>query len=99
MRIIAGFLIDEVNEEKFWSHGLSSHDVVEGLENPRILVPNRQGRAAPYLIIGCDHQERCIAVPVQPTNDPVIWRPVTAWFCKPHEAALLRKAKFGGGRN
>jgi len=48
MRIIAGFLIDEVNEEKFRSHGLLARDVVEVSENPRILVPNRQSRVAPF---------------------------------------------------
>ena len=31
-----------------------------------------------------------IAAPILPTDDPYVWRPVTAWYCKPAEAAALR---------
>jgi hypothetical protein len=41
------------------------------------------------LIIGRDRQDQCIAIPIEPTHDRTIWRPVTAWFCKGHEWGWL----------
>jgi hypothetical protein len=51
---------------------------------------NRKGRRAPYLVIGEDHGGACIAIPIEPTYDEAIWRPVTAWPCKAHERSRLK---------
>lgn len=83
------FLYDDENEEKFASHGLSVDQVDQVLDSGFVVVPNRKGRRAPYLVIGVDHGGRCIAIPVEPTHDPVLWRPITAWPCKESEAARL----------
>jgi hypothetical protein len=50
---------------------------------------NRKERRAAYLVIGRDNQNQCLAIPIEPTYDPKIWRPVTAWYCKPSEWARL----------
>jgi hypothetical protein len=42
-----------------------------------------------YLVIGRDHGGAAITVPVEPTHDPKLWRPITAWPSKAHEAAKL----------
>jgi hypothetical protein len=89
MPLVAGFVIDEINEDKFWDHGLSRDRVLQVLDNPWIIAPNRRERAGSYLIIGRDDGGCCIAVPITPTHDPLIWRPVTAWPCKDSEAARL----------
>ena len=87
---VEAFLIDDINEAKFWSHGLTRNAVTQVLGNHRVVVRNRKNRAADYLVIGRDKSRRSIAIPIVPTRDPLIWRPVTAWFCKPGEAARLR---------
>ena len=88
--IVEAFVIDDINESKFWSHGLTREAVLQVLGNRRVVTRNRKGRAADYLVIGRDDRGRCIAIPIMPTHDPYGWRPITAWFCKPGEAAKLR---------
>jgi hypothetical protein len=89
--VVEGFQIDEDNMEKFAAHGLSDDEVLQVLDGPHIVEQNRSGRAAPYLLIGEDYGGQCIAIPIRPTDDPEIWRPVTAWPCKPAERARLRR--------
>jgi hypothetical protein len=57
-----------------------------------IVIGNRAERAAPYILLGRDHQGRCLASPIVPTYDG-IWRPVTAWYGKRSEAARLRQGR------
>lgn len=87
---VESFVIDDFNESKFWSHGLDREAVTQVLGNRRVVVRNRKGRAAEYLLIGRDDSRQCITIPIAPTHDPYTWRPITAWFCKPSEAAKLR---------
>jgi hypothetical protein len=88
--VVHEFVIDPGNESKFWSHGLTKESVAQVLANFRVIVRNRKGRAADYMVVGRDHSGRCIAIPITPTHDPYVWRPATAWFCKRSEAAKLR---------
>ena len=87
------FEIDEFNESKFWSHGLHRDAVAQVLGNRKIVVRNRKERTAEYLLIGRDDSGRCITMPIVQTHDPYTWRPVTAWPCKPSEAARLRQQR------
>lgn len=89
--LIEEFLIDEINEEKINSHGLSIRQIVEVLENRHIIIRNRKRRRGLYLVIGSDNGGNCIAIPVEWTYDSRLWRPITAWFCKGGEQALLKK--------
>ena len=89
--VVEGFAFDERNEAKIEYHGLDIALVLSVLDNRYTIRPNRKWRTASHLIIGWDRQGRCIAVPIEPTPEPGIWRPVTAWFCKPGEQALLPK--------
>jgi hypothetical protein len=84
------FEIDDDNRDKFASHGLTGEQVDEVLGNRFVVVRNRRGRRAPYLLIGRDNGGRCITIPIEPTTDPVVWRPVTAWPCKLSEEVRLR---------
>ena len=90
---VLGFLYDEENLEKIGRHGLSDARVDQVLSNEHILIDNRKQRRARYLVIGRDNGGACITVPIEPTGDPVLWRPVTAWPCKPHERARLDRSK------
>jgi hypothetical protein len=83
------FLFDDENEEKIAAHGLTTRQVLQILDDEIVYARNRRARRAEWLIIGRDHGGRAISVPVEPTHDPILWRPVTAWPSKHHEAARL----------
>ena len=83
------FLIDEENEEKFWAHGIRRTQVVQRLDGPHSIKKNRKQRRASHLLVGRDGQGNCIAVPIEPTHDRTVWRPVTAWYCKSNDAEWL----------
>ena len=87
---ILDFEFSEWTEAKFWRHGISRRQIREMLHNRMIVTTNRKNRAADFMVIGRDDSGRCIATPILPTNHPAIWRPISAWYCKPSEAAKLR---------
>ncbi len=89
--VVEGLLIDEDNVAKFAAHGIGDDQVLQVLDGAHTIQRNRRGHAAPYLLIGEDYGGRCLAIPIMPTDDPAIWRPVTAWPCKPSERATLRR--------
>lgn len=86
---IEAFLVDDENEGKFAAHGLSARQVVQVLDNIHIVIKNRKRRRGLYLIVGKDNGGACIAIPVEPTHEPTVWRPITAWPCKPGERTIL----------
>ena len=79
--IIAEFLIDDENEEKFASHGLSSPSVLQVLEQPHLVAPNRRTdiHRASHIVIGRDNGGAAITVPIEATHVTTLWRPITAW--------------------
>jgi uncharacterized DUF497 family protein len=86
---IEDFAFDEENEEEMAKHGISPEQLLQVLDGPYRVRKNRHQRRASHLILGRDRQSQCIAIPVEPTHVREIWRPVTAWFCKPHEWGWL----------
>jgi uncharacterized DUF497 family protein len=88
---IYAFLFDDENEEKLALHGIRTEQVEQILDERPLILPNRKGRRAAYLMIGRDWGGACIAVPIEPTHDPRVWRPVTAWRCKASEEARLER--------
>ena len=51
---VIAFLIDDVNEEKFASHGLTASRVHQVLENEYLILRNRRAATGLYLILGRD---------------------------------------------
>jgi hypothetical protein len=90
---IAQLLITGHVVEKLWSHGIVAQHVRAVLRGHHVVGRNRAGRAASHLLIGRDEQGRCLTIPVRPTEDPLVWRVITAWFCKPSELANLRQRR------
>jgi uncharacterized DUF497 family protein len=90
---IDSFLFDDENEDKITGHGLSLHRILQVLDRPHIIVPNRKQRRGLYLIIGRDSGGSCISIPIESTHTPYIWRPITAWQCKKGEETLLTKTE------
>ena len=89
--LIEGFLIDDENEQKFAAHGVSARQVLQVLGNPHIIARNRRRRKASHMVIGQDDGGRCIAIPVEATPGPGLWRPITAWPCKEIERNALER--------
>lgn len=87
---IEDLAITDAADDKFWSHGLTARQVRSVLSRRWVAIRNRPDRAAPYVLIGRDDQGRCIAIPIVSTEDRLVWRPITAWYCKPSEIAKLR---------
>lgn len=84
-------LFDDENEEKLWRHGLIPDDPLAVLEGRYRIARNKRGHRASFLIAGWDGQGRCVPIPIKPTHDPVIWRPVTAWVAtSPHQRSWFR---------
>ena len=83
------FLMDDENEEKMARHGISPRRCLQVLDNDHVIVRNRKARRGAYLVIGRDHGGLCIAIPVEATHNPSMWRPITAWPAKEHERRLL----------
>lgn len=76
--------------DKLWTHGLRPIQVRSVLSRRWVAIRNRPDRAAPYLLIGRDDQGRCLTMPIVPTDDPLVWRVITGWYCKRSEVAKLR---------
>lgn len=89
MPIVASFLFDDENEEKFARHGLDSFQVLQVLSHRFTIAANRKGRRGTFLIIGVDDNGRCIAIPIEQTYERMMWRPITAWYCKTSEQSRL----------
>ena len=70
--------------------GIQPDDVLTLLTTRYIVKRNRKHRAASHVLIGYDWGGRCLATPIVPTDDPVVWRVITVWRCKPDEAAMPR---------
>jgi hypothetical protein len=79
--------------DKMWEHRIIPEQLFAVLRNSPIVIHNRKSRTASHILLGFDHQGQCIAAPIVPTDDPLIWRPITAWYCKPSEAAILRQRR------
>jgi hypothetical protein len=82
--------IDDENIEKMWAHGVLPEQLLQMLGNRPLVIANRKDRRGIYLVIGRDDGGACIATPIEPTPDPVVWRPITAWPCKKNEEGRLR---------
>ena len=89
--IINDLVIDDENVEEFARHGISDRQVLQILENFFTAPPNRKFRRGYYLLIGRDNGGTCIAVPVEPTRQSDVWRPITAWPCKVDEEIRLNR--------
>ena len=86
------FAFDDDNDSKFAEHGLTTAQVADALYIYEFTVRrNRRRRTGLYLLIGRNMSGVCVAIPVQPWGNPVVWRPVTAWPCKPAEERQLRR--------
>ena len=90
---IADFDLTHRIFDKIAEHGITIDQLQAVLEGHSVVIKNRRRRAASHILLGRDDQGRCLAIPIAPTEDPYVWRPITAWICKPGEAAILRRRR------
>ena len=76
--IIEDFAFDEDNEEEIAAHGITPAEIFAVLDAPYAIKKNRRGRRASHMLIGRNHQDQCLAIPIEPTRERTVWRPVTA---------------------
>ena len=86
---ILDFHFDDQNTRKIARHGLTTRQVLQVLDGKVAKARNKRSRGASYRLIGRDHGGQAITIFVEPTHDPVVWRPVTARKSEPHEEARL----------
>lgn len=89
--LILDLLFDDRNVEKMWGHRVTSTQALEIVDNGPRVGRNRKERRGTYLVVGRDNSGACIAMPVEPTYEVTLWRPITAWYCKQHEWQLLSR--------
>ena len=91
--LIKTFVFDDANCDEFAAHGLSDIRVDQVLQNDNVVIPNRRQDIHPasYIVIGRDNGGAPITIPVQQTQDPTVWRPVTAWTAEKWDLAELRR--------
>lgn len=92
VEIIDFKITDQALEHASW-HGISIDQLFAVLDHFWVVTPNRKERAASHILYGTDNQGQCVAIPIARTDEPGIWRPITAWYCKKSEAAILRQRK------
>lgn len=87
---VAALIIETHTADHMWErHLIDSEQVREILDGRYVVIPNHG--TAPYRIIGRDYQGRCIAAPIAPTHDPLVWIVASAWYCDKEEQMILRR--------
>jgi len=77
---VLGFSIDERTEAHLEAHDVLVEALSEVLEGEHRIRRNKRNRRATHVITGFDRHGYCLAICIEPTHDPVIWIPVTAWY-------------------
>jgi hypothetical protein len=88
--VVERFEWDMDNTAHCAMHGVWPQDLEDALLiGEYVVVRNRRSGSADYLFIGRDRSGRCIASPIIETDEPGVWRPISAWRCKPAEERRL----------
>ena len=86
---IEEFPIDDDNEEKIANHLVDGDQDSPDTRQRPCHTFEQDGAAGLYLVLGRDHGGACIAVPIEPTHQYSVWRPITAWPCKRTDRSQL----------
>jgi hypothetical protein len=86
---------DEVNEAHLAQHGVSATEVVQAWLNEPVYVPNKQGLAAAWLMLGDTDGGRPLTVAVITIEVWLRLRPVTGWTSSSWELTKWRPRRGG----
>ena len=84
------FEFDDANEAEFAGHGIYPEQILQVLSNPHRIEANRRRRRATHRMIGLDAGGRWLTIPIEPTHERGVWRPVTAW-----PSSMAERGRFG----
>ena len=86
---IARFEWKDHNIAKLAAHGISQQEVNEVRDRDDWVLYRNRRYLDQVRIIGPTVNERLLTIALEPTDDPAIWRPVTAWETTASERRLL----------
>lgn len=86
---IETFLFDRGVEAALMVSGLTAKQALEVLEHEYVIVPSIDPRSDDYILVGYDNRGICITLPIVPTHEPSVWRPLDGWPCNPEERDAL----------
>ncbi|MDQ2653752.1 MAG: hypothetical protein M3Z20_12015 [Chloroflexota bacterium] len=87
---VAALIIETHTEDHIWErHRIADVQVYALIEGRYKVIPNHG--TAPYRLIGHDYQGRCLAAPIAPTYDPLVWTVASAWYCDKEEQMILMR--------
>ncbi len=89
MPYIVELFVPPSRVDHLWEHLISPEQVQSLITGHYIIRRNRSERAATHLLTGTDYFGNCLTVAIVRTDDPGVWRVITAWECKRGEATLL----------
>lgn len=69
---VAELIFTDAAQDKLWSHGITTDQAQSVLLGPVVVLRNRAGCAAPYILLGRDEQGCCLAIPIVPTEDRLV---------------------------
>ena len=84
---IETFLIDAAVEAALEEHGLNEARLIETLDNRLVWFPSGDEVRGDYLVVGVDRRGVHITMPIVPTHEPGLWRPLAAWPSTDEEQA------------
>jgi hypothetical protein len=89
---VLALAFDDRNLAKLAAHGLTMRDALDVLdEDPRLML-NKSPEGAPYVLIGPTAVGRMVTLPIDPTNEPGVWRPRTGYASSDAEAIRYGEA-------
>lgn len=90
---VLDLFIDEANELKLASHGVSVREALQVLSGAyRVMRNESEARGgAPFVLIGPTKGGRFLTMPIDPSFEETVWRPRTAYDSRPREIARYRR--------
>ena len=76
---IETFLIDAALEAALEEYGLSAAKVVETLDGRLAWFSTDDDVRGDFYLVDIDHAGVHITMPIVPTHEPGVWRPLAAW--------------------
>jgi uncharacterized DUF497 family protein len=83
---------DDRNVEHLARHAVSVADIEQLTGNSNIIVRNFRTGVDRFYLIGHTNGRRCLTVSIEATDDPGVWRPITAHDSSAREIRALRRS-------
>ena len=82
---------DDDNVEHIHAHGVFPEEIEQVTGNRYATARNRRAPASRIMMFGFTDGGRALSVVLEATQDPAVWRPVTAWDATPEERQIVER--------